>query len=106
MTRSEYVENLHPGTTLREDYLPDLGWTPKRLAKELGISESTLAEILNHKRGITANLALRLGRLFDRSPELWIGLQAQYDIEVAKDKYAADIERVRPVGRDMHAVSA
>ena len=97
MTRSEYIENLHPGTTLREDYLPDLGWTPYRLAKELGITQSNLAEILSGKRGITANLAFLLGKLFNQSAELWIGLQAQYDIEVAKDKYAADIEKATPV---------
>jgi len=52
---------------------------------------------LSGKRGVTANLALRFGKLFNQSAELWIGLQAQYDIEVAKDKYAAEIEKVRPV---------
>jgi len=63
----------------------------------LGITQSNLTEILSGKRGVTANLALRFGKLFNQSAELWIGLQAQYDIEVAKDKYAAEIEKVRPV---------
>ena len=98
MTRAEFLENLHPGTSLREDYLPDFGWTPYRLAKELGITPSNVAELLSNKRGVTANLALRLGRLFNQSPEMWMGLQARYDLELAKDKYAAEIERVRPVG--------
>jgi len=97
MTRSEYLENLHPGTSLREDYLPDYGWTPYRLAKEIGITQSHLAQILRNERGITANLALRLGRLFNQSPEMWMRMQARFDLEIAKDKYGVAIEKVKPV---------
>jgi len=97
MTREGFIANLHPGTALRQDVLPDLGWTPYRLAKEIGITQSHLAQILRNERGLTANLALRLGRLFNQSPEMWMRMQARYDLEIAKDKYGAAIEKVTPV---------
>ncbi|MDR3710960.1 MAG: HigA family addiction module antitoxin [Capsulimonadaceae bacterium] len=96
LTREEYLSNLHPGTHLREDYLPDLGWTPYRLAKEIGITQSHLAQILRNEKGITANLALRLGRLFNQSPQMWLRMQGDFDLEVAKDRFAAEIEKVKP----------
>lgn len=99
MTRTEYLENLHPGTAIREDYLPDLGWTPYRLAKELGITQSNLREVLSNKRAVTANLALRLGKLFGQTPEFWISMQARYDLEKAKDEYGEAVGRIMPIDR-------
>ena len=97
MTRQEFIKNLHPGTALREDFLPDLGWTPYKLAKEIGITQSHLTQILNAEKSVTANIALRLGRLFNQTPEFWLNMQAAYDIEVAKDAYAAQIDQVTPI---------
>jgi addiction module HigA family antidote len=70
----------HPGEMLREEFLPDFGWTQRELADRLRISFRRVNEILNEKRPVTMDTALRLGRLFGTSPELWLGLQMDYDL--------------------------
>ena len=69
----------HPGALLREDILPGLGMPKAKLAEHLGISRQTLYEILGERRGITADIAARLGRAFGNSTSFWLGLQAQHD---------------------------
>lgn len=89
----------HPGVHIREDFLEPLGMTPYRLAKLLRVPETRIHEILAGRRAITADTALRLGRLFNMSAEYWIGLQSHYDLEVAK--YAPgtwdEIQAIEPV---------
>ncbi len=65
----------HPGEALREDFLPELGWTQQQLAERLGISFRRVNEILNEKRPVTLDTALRLGRLFGQSAAFWMNLQ-------------------------------
>lgn len=94
-----YLLNLHPGTHLLEDYLPELGISRYRFAKMLGITQSHLADILATKRGITANIALRLGRLFSQTPEMWLSLQAEYDLAAARVRYGEAIDRIQPLDK-------
>jgi len=93
---TESLANLHPGAHLREDYFPEMGITEYRFAKLLGITQTHLADLLAGKRNVTANIALRLGRLFDQSPEMWMTLQTKYDIAKAMVEFGDDIERIVP----------
>jgi addiction module HigA family antidote len=87
----------HPGETIKEEYLVPLGMSVNALAKELGIGTPRLNEIVRGRRGITADTALRLARYFRTSPELWINLQAFYDLRMAQRKCGHTIERqVKP----------
>lgn len=76
---------IHPGVTLRQDFLQPLGLTADRLAIELRVPAARIGEILHGRRGITADTALRLARYFGTSLQFWINLQSNYDLEVAED---------------------
>lgn len=89
--------SAHPGDVLREDFLKPLGLSQYALAKALGIGEMRVSEIVNGKRAVTPDTALRLARYFGTSAEFWLGMQATHDLEVARDKHGASIEaRVVP----------
>lgn len=88
---------IHPGETLREDFLKPLRLTANRLAIELAVPSTRINDIVRGKRAITADTALRLSRYFGTTPQFWINLQANYDLEVAEDSTGAEIaSRVRP----------
>jgi addiction module HigA family antidote len=87
----------HPGDTLRENFLSPLGLSRAELARALGIGTARSSEVVNGRRSVTPDLALRLARYFGTSPEFWLGLQSTYDLEAARDLHGAEIEaRVRP----------
>ncbi|MGI6385855.1 MAG: HigA family addiction module antitoxin [Desulfomonilia bacterium] len=79
------VKPIHPGEILLEDFLKPMGISQYRLAKDTNVSARRINEIVQGKRSITADTALRLARFFGTSPELWINLQAHYELEIAKD---------------------
>lgn len=88
----------HPGEALREDYLPELGLTQQQLAARLHVSFRRINEILNEKRPVTLDTALRLGRLFGQSPAFWMNLQLAYDLWHAEHGGAApDIQEIEPL---------
>ena len=70
----------HPGAILREDVLPHLGMTQKDFAERLGVSRLTVSDVLNQKRPVTADLAMRLGRLLGNGPEVWLRMQQTLDL--------------------------
>ncbi len=84
---------IHPGQVLREDFLEPMGITAYRLAKDLHVPVTRIAAILKGGRGITADTALRLGRYFGTTPQLWLNLQVRYDLEVAEEALADRIAR-------------
>ena len=87
-----------PGEMLKEEFLAAYGLSQSGLAKAIGISPNRIAEIVNNRRRITADTALRLGLYFGNSPEFWMNLQTRYDLEVAEDKIAAKVLRdVQPL---------
>ena len=87
----------HPGAVLREDFLKPLRLSQYALAKAIGVPQIRVSEIVNAKRAITPDTALRLARYFGTSAEFWIGMQATYDLETARDKVGAQIEaKVEP----------
>jgi antitoxin HigA-1 len=75
---------MHPGEMLREDVLPALGRPKTEIARLLGISRQTLYDILNEKQPITAQMALRIGKLCGNGGDIWLRLQSRYDMELAK----------------------
>ena len=87
---------VHPGEVILADYLEPLGMSRYALAKALGITQARLGEIIRGRRAITPDTALRLARYFGTTAEFWMGMQAQYDLEVARDTVGAKIERTVP----------
>ena len=88
---------IHPGEILREDILKPLGLSVNKLALDLHVSVTRMAEIVHERRSITPDTALRLARYFRTSAQLWLNLQTAYDLEVAEDQLRPTIEReVRP----------
>jgi addiction module HigA family antidote len=84
---------VHPGEVILHDYLEPLGMSQYALAKALGITQARLGEIVRGRRAISPDTALRLARYFGTSAEFWVGMQAQYDLEVARDAREAAIAR-------------
>jgi addiction module HigA family antidote len=94
---SKKIAPVHPGEVLREDVLKPLGMSVNKLALSLGVPATRMGEIVNGRRAITPDTALRLARFLGTTPEFWVRLQSRYELEVAKDKFSAMIERtVRP----------
>src|SRR4030065_519246 len=84
MTR-EKLHPIHPGEVLLEEFLKPLGMSQNRLALDIGVPPRRINAIVLGKRNITADTALRLARYFGNSPQFWLGLQVDYDVDVAED---------------------
>ena len=98
MRKAEKLPPVHPGEILREDFLKPLGLSMNRLALDLRVPVTRIAEIVHERRGITPETALRLARYFNTSARFWLNLQAAYDLEVARDASERVIERqVQPL---------
>ena len=83
------LENIHPGEVLLEEFLLPMGLSQNRIAREIGVPPRRINEIVHGKRAITADTALRLARYFGTSEAFWMGLQADYDLEEARNRLAA-----------------
>ena len=95
--KTKTIPPIHPGETLREDFLRPLGLTVNRLAIELRVPVTRVNDIVRGKRAITADTALRLARYFGTTPQFWMNLQANYDLEIAQDMRGTEIaDRVLP----------
>jgi antitoxin HigA-1 len=81
----------HPGEVLREDFLKPLNMSQYALAKAIGVPQMRISDIINGRRGITPDSALRLARYFGTSAEFWIGMQATFDLETARDQIGDEI---------------
>jgi addiction module HigA family antidote len=84
---------IHPGEVLLDEFLKPMGISQYRLAKEISVPPRRINEIVQRKRGISADTALRLGRYFNMSPEFWMNLQGHYDLESERDKLAHKLEK-------------
>ena len=83
---------VHPGEILLEEFLKPLDISKNRLGRDLGVFPRRINEIIHGRRGITADTALRLSRYFGTSAEFWLGLQADYDLDMARDRLADRID--------------
>src|SRR5580693_4079535 len=91
--KTDRIPFPHPGKTIREDYLNPLGMSVNKLALELRVPATRMTEIINGRRGVTADTALRLARYFNTTPRFWLNLQASYDLAIAAASKAREIER-------------
>ena len=95
------IPPVHPGEVLLEDFLKPLGISQYRLAKEMKVYPRKINEIVHGKRSITADSALRLSRYFGTSAELWMNLQALYDLEKTRGEIEAQVvKEISPLKRE------
>jgi antitoxin HigA-1 len=99
MAKSEKLLPIHPGEILREDFMVPLGLSMNKLALDLHVPVTRIAEIVHERRGITPDTALRLARYFNTSARFWLNAQSAYDLEVAED------EMQRAIERDVHPLT-
>lgn len=94
----ELLDPVHPGEILLEDFMKPFNLSINQLAREIDVPAGRISEIVNGKRAITADTALRLGRFFGVSPEIWTGLQADYELRIARRKIGTILEtRIHPL---------
>ena len=94
--RSEAGWAVHPGEILREEFLQPLGISGYALAKGLGVPAQKVNDVVLKKRGISADMAIRLGRFFETTPEFWMNLQAAYELWMARKALKKTVERIHP----------
>jgi addiction module HigA family antidote len=95
------IPPLHPGEMLREEFLIPMGLSANALALALAVPATRISEIVNERRGITGDTALRLARFFHMSPEFWMNLQSTYDLETARELSEKKVRQsVRPAPLD------
>jgi addiction module HigA family antidote len=84
---------IHPGEILLEDFMKPMDVSINRLARDIAVPPGRISAIVNGKRAISADTALRLGKYFNVSPEVWMGLQADYDLRVAQHTVGAEVDK-------------
>ncbi len=94
----EKLSNIYPGEVLLEEFMIPYKISAYRLAKSLEIPQTRVSQILKGQRKITVDTALRLSSFFGNSPQFWLGLQTDYDIEEMKNRYADMLKRIRETG--------
>lgn len=88
---------VHPGEILLQDFINGFGITQNRLSVAIGVPPRRINEIVHGKRRITADTALRLGRYFGTSAQFWLNLQTHYDLDLAEDRVADQIDAIKPL---------
>ena len=96
MTKTKKLPNVHPGEVLEEEFLKPLRITQYRLAKDIRVPVTRIAEICKGKRGITADTAVRLARFFGTSPEFWMNAQSFHEVRRAQNELAQELSRIEP----------
>lgn len=91
--KRKLLEPIHPGEILLEDFMKPMDVSINRLARDIAVPPGRVSAIVNGKRAISADTALRLGKYFNVSPEVWMGLQADYDLRVAQRVIGAEVDR-------------
>lgn len=87
------IAPIHPGEILLEEFLQPMGLSQNKVALAIGVPARRINEIVHGKRAITADTALRLGRYFGNAPRFWLGLQMDYDLDVAEDTLGERLDR-------------
>lgn len=87
------LQPVHPGEVLLEEFLKPLGMSQSRLALDINVHPRRINEIVLGKRSVTADTALRLARYFGNSPQFWLGLQMEYDLDVTEEESGSRLDR-------------
>lgn len=91
----EALNNIHPGEVLMEEFLEPMGISAYRLAKETGIPQTRISEIIKGRRRVTADTALRFSKYFGTTPKFWLGLQDDYDIEEGQHLISEELNEIK-----------
>jgi len=91
--KQKLLKPIHPGEILLEEFMRPMDISINRLARDIAVPPGRVSAIVNGKRAITADTALRLGKYFGVSPEVWMGLQADYDLRVAQRAIGTEVEK-------------
>ncbi|PSS43795.1 MULTISPECIES: HigA family addiction module antitoxin [Arthrobacter] len=97
MTITERLAPVHPGEVLLADFIEGFGITQNKLAVSINVPPRRINEIVHGKRAITADTALRLARYFGTTPQFWLNLQIQYELDRAEDRLAGQIDEITPL---------
>jgi addiction module HigA family antidote len=97
LTTTDKIAPIHPGEVLMEDFIAGFGITQNKLAVSIAVPPRRINEIVHGKRAVTADTALRLGKYFGTSAQFWLNLQTQYDLDLAEDRLAGQIDAITPV---------
>lgn len=89
----KHLEPIHPGEILMEEFLNPMGISLSALARDINVPPGRISQIVGGKRAITADTALRLGKYFGVSPEMWVGLQSDYELRLARRSSGREIDR-------------
>jgi addiction module HigA family antidote len=92
----KHLKNIHSGEVLQEEFLAPMGISVYRLAKETGLSQTRLGQVIRGERNITAETAVKIGRFLNTGPEFWMNLQALYDIEEAVKRHGREVKAIHP----------
>ena len=102
MNNNNLLDPITPGEVLREDFMGPMNISINKLSRDLVVPPNRISEIVNGKRGITADTALRLERYFGVEAQFWLNLQSEYDLRMIKRKIGNDIEkRIIPVKKSV-----
>jgi len=93
MANKKLLAPIHPGEILLEEFMKPMGISINRLARDIVVPPGRISAIVNGKRSITADTALRLSKYFGVSSDLWLGLQAEYDLRIAQREVGAEIDK-------------
>lgn len=88
---SAHLTPIHPGEILMEDFLVPLGMSQYRLAHDVGVHPRRINEIVHGRRAVTADTALRLARFFGTTPQFWLNMQTQYELDVEMDRMSSGV---------------
>ncbi len=94
MTRK--LPAIHPGEVLREEYLAPMKLSPYAVAKAIGVPRTRIERLVREETPVTADTALRLSRYFGTTAGFWMGMQSQYDLEIAADRIEKTLKRIAP----------
>ena len=95
--KNDKLAPIHPGEVLMEDFIEALGITQNKLSVSIRVPPRRINEIVHGKRGISADTALRLAKYFGTSAQFWLNLQSQFDLDVAEDRGAEEINAITPL---------
>ena len=91
------IKPIHPGEILEEDFLTPMNISAYKLAKETFMDQTRVSEILRGKRSVTIDTALRLSKFFGTSPEFWINIQTQYDMEMKEGEISEELNKIHTI---------
>jgi len=91
------LKNIHPGEILSEEFLVPMEITAYRLAKETNLPQTAISDIIKGKRNLTAQIALRFSKYFGTTPQFWMGLQDDFDLEEESERYKKELTKIRPL---------